>query len=183
MTNEDLRKAYDETGMVVTEDGLVSFGNFDESMNYWRGLFPKITTKQIDEFLDNYRGSKEEQNDLKLFYNKFEGDMNKIYEYHYGFDDEQRITDLLNEMIASEDIPAYDAFTKESKKSKLKRQRKIEKERKEAEEISNNESGGDGSSDLILAIQANRQKNFDSMISNLEAKYSKMSKPNKKKRV
>ncbi len=48
---------------------------------------------------------------------------------------------ILDEAIASEDIPAFDAYTKETKKKRNKRKRWYEKERRDFEKMK--EESGD----------------------------------------
>lgn len=155
--------------MIITEDNCLSdMSNFDEFLNYWRAIFPKIDKKQIDDFAKNYIGSEEEKKDLKTIYLKFEGDLDKIYENHF-FYDEDRICQLLSNMIEQNEIPDYPEFSKEKKTKKQKRLKKIEKEAKLAEiENKPNETF-----DLVKAIQDKNSNNFDNLIKNLEAKYGK----------
>ena len=52
-TDEEKRKVYDETG------GISGYGlskDFDEWYDFYRKLFPPITTRDIDEFSDKYKG-------------------------------------------------------------------------------------------------------------------------------
>lgn len=71
--------------------------------------------------------SDEEKEDLKKFYLKFKGDMNKIMECVCcaTLDDEERFSKILKELIDSGEIPDYPAFTKEPKRKKLARKRKV----------------------------------------------------------
>lgn len=179
---------YDETGMVITDEdsSLASFSSFEEYENYWRGIFPKITTKQIDDFLKKYIGSDEEKTDLKGHYMRFEGDLNKIIEYHFHYE-EDRVVNMIKEFIAADEVPAFDAFVNEPKAKKEKRIKRIEKEQilaekekekrikksKKAKHDSDDENGDvDDMSDLQLAIQGKNKNNFDNLISSLEAKYA-----------
>ena len=192
MTSENLRNVYDETGVVITNEDS-DFASFEEYENYWRTLFPKINTKQIDEFMEKYIGSDEEKCDLKALYVRFEGDMDKIYEYHYAYD-EDRVVELLNALIEADDVPEFAAFTNEPKSKKQKRMKRIEKEEAEAEkeekkakkkQQKKSESVEDDDlSALQLAIQKKNQGNFDNMLANLEAKYgnNKGGQNNKKRR-
>jgi len=53
---------------------------FEFWYNYYRSLFPKVTTQQIDEFSAKYKNSEEECNDIIENYNKFNGSMTDIME-------------------------------------------------------------------------------------------------------
>ena len=48
--------------------------------NYWRILFPKVTVSDIESFEKQYKGSEEEEGDLRRAYLQHSGDMDKIME-------------------------------------------------------------------------------------------------------
>nr|XP_027204839.1 dnaJ homolog subfamily C member 9-like [Dermatophagoides pteronyssinus] len=189
LSNDEYRKVYDESGMIITdENSFTNLSTFEEFLNYWRTLFPRIDSKKLENFAQEYIGSSEEEKDLKNLYLKFNGDLNMIFEHHY-FYDEDRVTEMLNKLIDSNEIPKFDAFVKESKSKKEKRLKKIKKEASLAEKEAKKKD--DDNSDLIMAIQkrnSSKENNFDDMIKNLEAKYAgsknqKSSTKNKKRRV
>ena len=190
MSNDEYRKVYDESGMIITdENSFTNLSTFEEFLNYWRTLFPRIDSKKLENFAQEYIGSSEEEKDLKNLYLKFKGDLNMIFEHHY-FYDENRVTEMLNKLIDSNEIPKFDAFVKESKSKKEKRLRKIKKEASLAEKEA--EKKDDDNFDLIMAIQkrnSSKENDFDDMIKNLEAKYAgsknqkSSSTKNKKRRV
>ena len=169
LSDEEKRKFYETTGLVDKEDCLDSEADWDD---YFRALFPKVTTKDIDSFLNKYIGSEEEKEDVKKYYNKFEGDMDMIYQHIIAFD-EDRTRELIQGMIDAGEVEPFDAFVNEPKKKMLKRKKKSEKEEKEAKKMKPQEE------DLVKAIQSRSKGNFDSLISSLEAKYGNGS--NKKK--
>ena len=153
-----------------------------------------MTVKKIDDFLAKYINSEEEKTDLKNLYIRFEGDLNMIYEHHFAYD-EERVIQMLNQMINSKEIPEFDSFVNERKSSKQKRKRRIAKEMVEAEKeelksgkkskkqnkgFDNDDDEVNDISTLQLAILNKNKGNFDNLISNLEAKYAK--KGNKKAR-
>lgn len=163
------RAEYDETGIVEDEMTVVENESADFWQEYWRALFPKITLKDIDNFMDSYTGSEEEKKDLKECYVKYEGDMDMISETFIGYnvDDEGRLRKILNDMIKNGEIEDFPNFTKEAPEVKKSRKKKFKKEASEAEEMGGTES-------LINAMAKraqDRQKGFEAMISNLEAKY------------
>lgn len=172
LSDNEKRALYDEQGIILDDENM---DNADW-INYWRILFPKITEKDINNYLDKYIGSQEEIDDLKRIYLMCNGDMNLIYEHVIGFE-EDRTRDQLNELINSGELKALPKFVNESKSSISKRKRKIEKEKKEFEETNDDD-------DLIKTISKNiarRENNFDSMIANLEAKYASKSSSKKQK--
>jgi len=168
LSDDDKRAYYDNTGSIVGEDNLDSEANWDE---YWRVLFPKVTVKDIDSFFAKYTGSEEERNDLKKVYCQYDGDMDKISESMIGFD-EERHREMLEEMIKSEDVPEFEAFTNETARNKERRAKKIAKESKLAEKEAKKREEQGADDDLVNAIQSRSKGNYDSMVSALEAKYA-----------
>ena len=56
--------------------------------DYWRILFPKVTVEDIRSFEQKYKGSEEEEEDLKAAYLHHEGDMDRIMEEVSGREEE-----------------------------------------------------------------------------------------------
>uniref|UniRef100_A0A1E1X5Q5 Putative molecular chaperone dnaj superfamily n=1 Tax=Amblyomma aureolatum TaxID=187763 RepID=A0A1E1X5Q5_9ACAR len=180
LSDSDRRAAYDDTGCVDEDDDLASDRDWT---SYWRFLFPKITKADIEQYLDKYRGSKDEEADLEDHYERFEGDFDAISErlIGYQFEEEDRYREILNRLIKAGKVKAYPKFTKETKKSRSARRNKYMKEAEEAEEMKA-ELGLDDGNESLLSVIAKRQKSreaeFGDMIASLEAKYCK---PKKKK--
>ncbi|KAG8238993.1 hypothetical protein J437_LFUL005050 [Ladona fulva] len=177
--DKDKRALYDETGDVGEDD-------FSERnwMKYWRLLFKKITLKDIKNFEDKYKGSKEELEDLKKAYVEGDGDMEYILETVLcaTIDDEPRLRELLQNMIDEEEIPEFPKFTNESQTNKKKRRKKMEKEAKEAEELKEELGLGDIDGDLYALIkkkQTSREQEMNSFYDSLAEKYGSKKKPEK----
>ena len=64
LTCPERRKNYDCTG---SEDSDIN--EINAAYEYFRSLFPRLTTNKIDDFERSYRFSTDEVSDLKLFYN------------------------------------------------------------------------------------------------------------------
>ncbi|XP_077490571.1 dnaJ homolog subfamily C member 9-like [Amblyomma americanum] len=180
LSDSDRRAAYDDTGCVDEDDDLASDRDWT---SYWRLLFPKITKADIEKYLDRYRGSKDEEADLKAHYERFEGDFDAISEHliGYEFEEEDRYREILNRLIKTGEVKPYPKFTKETKKSRNARRNKCMKEAEEAEEMKAELGLDDGKESLLSAIakrQKSREADFGDMIASLEAKYCK---PKKKK--
>lgn len=183
LSDDERRKLYDDNGIIVNDDSLESQADWDE---YWRLLFPKISEKDIQSFLDSYVGSEEEEKDLIKIYDRFEGDMDKISQTHISFD-EDRTTDQLNRLIAEDKIKSYQKFANESQLKKSRRSKRAQREAKQAEKLKKEMKDKAGNSvdsmaDLTAMIKNKSQNNFDSMIASLEAKYSNGNKGKKRKR-
>ena len=62
---------YDEEGVVDEEDDILTQSrDWDE---YWRLLFKKVTLEDIRQFEEKYKGSEEEEADLRDAYIESEG--------------------------------------------------------------------------------------------------------------
>jgi DnaJ family protein C protein 9 len=69
---EEKRKFYDETGSIEHDDFLSSSEdkNWDE---YWRLLFKKVTSDDIENYAKSFKGSELEASDVKQAYVDHEG--------------------------------------------------------------------------------------------------------------
>ena len=123
----------------------------------------------IDSFIEKYQGSEEEKEDIKKYYLKFEGDMDKISQYLFTFD-EERTRGLIQELIENGEVQAFESFINEPSTRKTKRVKSAAREAKAAKKAATQSQDGDD--DLVKAIQSRSKGNFDSMIAQLEAKYS-----------
>ncbi|XP_067828872.1 dnaJ homolog subfamily C member 9 [Heptranchias perlo] len=174
LSEREQRAVYDEQGIVDEEaDVLKQDRDWEE---YWRLLFKKVTVADIKEFEDKYKGSEEETADIKQAYMDFNGDMDRIMESVLcsTSGDESRIREILGKAIEAQELPAYTAFTKESTNRQRARKRRGEKEAKEAEAARRElglEDGTDSLKTLIQKKQKDREKEMDSFLAAMEAKY------------
>lgn len=126
--------------------------------------------------MKKYIGSEEEMEDLKKYYVKCEGDMDLLQEYMIGFD-EVRTRSLIEDLIAKDEVPAFEKFVNESSQKRKQREKKAEKEAKAAKKVKLSDEN-----DLVTAIQQRSKSNFDSMINSLESKYGKPAKKTGRKK-
>ncbi|KAG8551996.1 hypothetical protein GDO81_004371 [Engystomops pustulosus] len=143
--------------------------------------FKKITVEDIKEYETKYKGSEEERADVIQAYLDFEGDMDTIMESVVlaGIDDEPRFRDIIKKAIKKKEVPAYDAFVKEAKKKRDQRKKRAHDEALEAEAMRKDIGLGSGEDDLKALIQKrqqDREKEVDSFMAQLEAKYCKNTK-------
>ncbi|KAL2082898.1 hypothetical protein ACEWY4_020671 [Coilia grayii] len=176
LSDKEQRAIYDEQGIVDEEnDSLTQNRDWEE---YWRLLFPKITLQDIVEFEQKYKGSEEERQDLMQLYQQHEGDMDAIMASALCCtqEDEPRIVALIQAAIDAGEVPAHNAFSKESDRKKKARRKRAEREKQEAEEMQR-EMGLDTEEDSLVVMLKQRQKareqGFNSFLADLEAKYSK----------
>ncbi|CAG9813851.1 unnamed protein product [Phaedon cochleariae] len=172
LQNPDKRNLYNESGQF--DDEMDTSFN---CMDYWRNMFKKIEIKDIQKYEREYIGSDTELRDIKRAYVGGKGNMDVILEMvpFSNCDSEPRIIDIVQKMVDNEEVEYYKTFFNESKAKKMRRHRKYEKEKKLSEQIDMEE--------LDKQIEANMQKRvaeFDTFISDLEARYAPKT---KKKRL
>ncbi|KAM3862696.1 dnaJ homolog subfamily C member 9 [Diretmus argenteus] len=183
LSDKEQRAVYDEQGVVDEESDILSQDRSWE--DYWRVLFPKITVQDIQEFESKYKGSEEEREDVIQLYIQHQGDMDAITASALccSQDDEPRLCSILRSAIKAGEITAFPAFTRESDKKKKARKKRADKEREEAEEMQKELGLGDQEDSLAMVLkqrQQSREQNFNSFLSDLEAKYAnKGGKPQK----
>jgi DnaJ homolog subfamily C member 9 len=76
----------------------------------------------------HFQGSDEERDDVKEAYNMYKGDMNSIMDAvpFAGMEDEERLTKIIEEMIESEEVEDYEAFSQETAQKKKRRKQKVQ---------------------------------------------------------
>ncbi|KAI1496691.1 DnaJ domain-containing protein [Biscogniauxia marginata] len=181
------RKRYDETGS--TSESIVDSDGFSWSEYYREQFRDAISSDAIQKFAEKYKGSEEEQDDLLAAYEEHEGNMNAIYEtvmLSNVLEDDERFRKIIDDAIAREDVPAFRAYTHESKRSKEARLKAARSEGAEAEEyakelgVHDKLFGGkkdkkgkkNGSSeDDLAALIRSRQQGRGDFLDNLAAKY------------
>jgi DnaJ homolog subfamily C member 9 len=191
------RKRYDTTGS--TAESIVDSEGFNWS-DYYRDQFKdSISADAIEKFAEQYKGSDEEKDDLLIAYEQAEGDMDLVYETVMLSDpsqDDERFRQVIDEAIRSKDVPAFKAYTKESKKKREARVKQAKAEANEAESYaqelgvhdklfgSKGKKGkGKGSSEDALAalISKRQQDRSASFLDHLEEKYGASAKSKGKK--
>ncbi|KEY66839.1 hypothetical protein S7711_05193 [Stachybotrys chartarum IBT 7711] len=126
------RKRYDTTGS--TSESVVDSEGFNWSDFYREQFENSVSANAIEEFAQKYKGSDEEKDDILIAYEQHEGNMDLVFETVILSDvveDDARFRKIIDEAIKSEDVPAFPAYTKESRK---KRQARVKNAKAEAEE-------------------------------------------------
>ncbi|KAI1211267.1 DnaJ domain-containing protein [Annulohypoxylon truncatum] len=196
------RKRYDETGS--TSESIVDSDGFSWSDFYREQYRDSITADAIEKFAQQYKGSDEEKDDILIAYEQHKGKMDGIYESVMLSDvleDDERFRAIIDEAIANKDVPAFKAYTHESKKSKEARIKAAQNESTEAEEYAKelgvhdklfggkDKKGDKGkgkgkgkkgsSEDDLAALIRSNQQGRSNFLDNLAAKYGAA--PNTKK--
>ncbi|KAM8858934.1 dnaJ homolog subfamily C member 9 [Spinachia spinachia] len=178
LSDKEQRAVYDEQGAVDEESDVLRQDRSWE--DHWRLLFPKITVQDILEFENKYKGSEEERKDVIQLYVQHEGNMDAIADSAMccSQDDEPRLRAILHAAIQSGEVTEFPAFTQEPDKKKRARRKRADRERQEAEEMQKEMGLGDEDESLVVMLQQkqkSREQNFNSFLSDLEAKYSRKS--------
>ncbi|KAH9884081.1 DnaJ domain-containing protein [Xylariomycetidae sp. FL2044] len=196
------RQRYDETGS--TSESIVDSDGFSWSDFYREQFRDAINADAIEEFSKKYKGSDEEKDHVLVAYEKYKGNMNKIYStvmLSNVLQDHERFRTIIDEAIEKGDVPAFKAYTKESKASRDSRVKAAKDEATEAEEYAKElgvhdklfgkkkqktskkkASAEDGLAALIQS--RHNKKSQDDFLDNLAAKYGAKSSSKKgKKRV
>jgi len=191
LSDERRRNRYDLTGR--TEESLDLEDDDFDWISYYREQYKDVvTSEKIDEFADQYKDSEEERKDVLKYYERFEGNMDKLYQnvmLSDAAEDEDRFRQIIDAAIESEEVEAYKKYTEESE---AKRKRRVENARKKkeqeaeeaakhAEELGMNgkgkgkksgKKGGDGLGDLAALIQNKQKGRASNFLADLEAKYA-----------
>jgi DnaJ homolog subfamily C member 9 len=173
LSSDDRRKLYDEQGIVDDDDDEKFGASWLEAFKH---LFKPISDSDIDNYRKQYIGSEIERGDIKKAYVNGKGCINYLMEHvpFMSVEDEPRIADIINEMIKSEDVPEFIAFTNEPKSKRDRRHKKYARESKEAEEIKEKMKKQNDENDLakqIMKRNQDRGNNFDSFMDKLMEKY------------
>lgn len=162
LSDANKRRVFDETGTLETEDMS------DEATfwyDYFRSMFPKVTTTAIDEFSAKYKGSEEERNDVLNAYRKYKGDVEKMMEVIMLCEegDEGRIIKIVDDAIALTNATHTktnsNSSSNSSSSSKKRKGAKESETRKEAEEDEEEDDNGyDNSTTERLVIYPKFEK-------------------------
>lgn len=145
-------------------------------MEAFKNLFKPITDSDIDNYRKDYVGSEIERGDIKKAYVNGKGCINYLMEHvpFMGVEDEPRIAEIINEMIKSEEVPEFKAFTNEPRSKRDRRHKKYGREAKEAEELKEKLKKQNDENDLagqIMKRNQERGNTFNSFMDQLLEKY------------
>lgn len=167
--DEEKRAVYDQTGIV--DDADLAGDVAQNLQEYFRTLYKKVTEADIDAFVANYRGSDSETNDLKDLYQKFKGNMDRLFCSMLCSEpklDSHRFKDIIDEAIAGGELKETKAYKKWAKKIEA-----IEPPTNPTKRRANPKKQAD--SDLYAIItqrRDQRKEQFDSMFTSIIGKCS-----------
>jgi DnaJ homolog subfamily C member 9 len=188
------RKRYDETGS--TSEAVVDSEGFSWSDFYSEQYRDAISEDAIKQFAAQYKGSDEEKDDVLAAYEEFEGDMDGVYEsvmLSNVLEDDARFREVIDAAIEAEEVPRFNAYAKETKRSRQARVKAAKKEAQEADELAKElgvyeklRGGGkkstkDSEAGLAALIQRNQSSRMGAL-EKLAEKYGAVPKPGKAKK-
>lgn len=150
LSDPEKKRLYDSNGS-MSADGDLNDESFEFWFQYFRNLFPEITTADIDSFGKTYIGSEEEKNDIIEAYQKHKGNLKHIMDSIMFAEagEEARIIDTIDAMIADGLLKTTKKYTDSKAALTTTDSSKGKKKRKKTQD--------DDNSALILAMQQNNQ--------------------------
>ena len=179
LSDEVRRARYDSTGS--TSESLSDDFNW---ASYFKAQYAEtVTLEKLDQLKDTYQGSEDEKRDILDAYKKHKGNLNKVFSdimLSNVLDDEVRFREIIDGSIAAGEVQAFDAYVKESQKSKDKRRRKANLEASEAaqhakdsglHEVLSGDKARGKKTTLADIIQQRQKERASTFLDDLEAKY------------
>ena len=185
LSDETRRRIFDQTGSTERAAAFDNEFNWTDFCNAQYRSF--VDMKMLDKLKTEYQGTEEESNDLLKAFNKFEGNMDRIFEnivFSNVLDDEDRFRAIIDKAIKDGKVEGYEAYTQEPEKQRQARYKLAQKEAKEAEKHHKKlkrEKKDKGDNDLAALIQGRQKSRMDAFISGLEAQANALEQPKKKK--
>ncbi|KAA8496211.1 Chaperone protein dnaJ 6 [Porphyridium purpureum] len=206
LVDDDKRRVYDETGRVLgdgEEDdvlGDLAGKSFEQLYEYYRAMYKKVQEEDIVAYRSVYRGSTEEQEDVKEHYERFDGDVSGILNYipYSEEHDLQRLIEMIDALLKANELEERSKYAK-ARKTLLQRASKKAQisSAQVAEEAASTSSKSktktkkrastvrgaqhDTLADKILSKRNEREAQYDSLMDALEKKYAATAKPARKK--
>ncbi len=176
------RKIYDRTGSLEDTEQF-SGEQFDNLYNFYRSMYTTVTEQDINDFAATYKEGADERADILRYYEKFEGNMTKVFDWVMLSDpelDSHRYMDLVNAAIESGQVQKYKKYTTwATAVAKKKRPAPVvpgaatTKGGKGKKKAGNSSKGQDSEQALVAMMQQRqrRQGAFEGMLSSLASKY------------
>lgn len=154
LMDEEKRRYYDDTGEI--DDKLEI--NMENTYEYFRNIYQRVTTNDIESFTETYKNSKMEEEDLINHYNEYEGDVTLLLECIPLSEnsDIKRFLNIYKDLFKRKILEENKMFKKTMKKVK-----KLEEE--DQEEVEEEKNKLDNLAKMIQLKQKNRMGNLDSL--------------------
>lgn len=163
LSNAERRRKYDISGDTEEESET-----FRTAYDFYRSLFPQVSTTDIDTFAERYRGSSEEKEDLNEFFKRFKGDVSRLLEWIPVSrpEDVGRFITQYQKLMKNNQLSGYEKVFTESIPKLRANAKKMDRLTKKEKPDTNQDS-------LVAAILGKRSVAQASFIADLENKYAK----------
>jgi DnaJ family protein C protein 9 len=171
LKSADSRKLYDETGF-IEGDG------FDKAADFFRTKFGRISEQDIVDFGARYKGSDEEIEDVRQYYETHGGNIADLLEWIPLSEPSEvdRFIGILDGLISAGTVKHSAKY----KSSMPKLRKNADTMAKEMEKVSKDHENKNELNTLVLAIQEKRRQADESFLDSLVEKYGKSKKKSKK---
>ncbi|KAF7179865.1 hypothetical protein CNMCM7691_008917 [Aspergillus felis] len=136
LSDEKRRRRFDQTGS--TAEAAIGDEDFDWA-EFYRDLYSNsVDTDAIDKIKKEYQGSAEEVKDILEAFDRYRGDMDRVYEsvmLSNVLDDDERFRAIIDKAIGEGKVEGYKKYTDEPAKKRQARIKRAQQEAKEAEEL------------------------------------------------
>jgi DnaJ family protein C protein 9 len=170
------REVYDKTGRI--DDAEFGGEEFQNLYEYYRNAYKEVTTEDIQCFEREYRGGEEEKRDLLMYYERYRGDMTKVFAWimcSEEADDSHRFADALDAAIEAKDVESYDVYVEWAKEIRKRPAPKDPLGSRKTKKAGKAIKGNDADADLFALIRKKnsmRAEQAEGMFAALEAKYA-----------
>ena len=136
LMDDEKRNLYNTTGLTDDDDAI----DIDNTYNYFKDIYPKISQNDIDDFTLKYKGSNMEIEDLMIFYNENNGDLTELLEWIplSENDDIDKFILIYEDLFKKKVLKKNKNYTitkKKIKKLKTDNQEEVEDEKKKFEDL------------------------------------------------
>jgi len=148
---------------------------------YYRALNPEISKKDYKTYIEKYKNSQDEKEDLKKFYNNMKGDMKGLLEHIIASEncDIPRFIEFFNNCFKDGSLKKNAKFDQTKEKIRLLPDEKVEakaekqkiKEAKANRAAAEQAKSGGSIADLEQMILAKRDNAFGGFLNYMENKY------------
>ncbi|KAL7482602.1 hypothetical protein ACHAW6_008278 [Cyclotella cf. meneghiniana] len=119
LSDEEKRAEYDDSGDLYDDedDFSSSKSGVKQWTDYFRNIFPTVTTADIDAFEVKYKCSDEEEADVLKYYTQFKGNLNKMLEcvmLSSDVDKERWVKDYISPAIERGDVKDFNDMLKKT---------------------------------------------------------------------
>lgn len=167
LVDPERRKVYDATGLMMEEEEM----DEAEWTRTFRRWFASVREEDVVEYERKYRYGVDEEEDLKEFYERFEGEVGKVLAYvpYSEEEDVVRFVRFWDQEVEKGGLKKTEKYER-SRKRLLRKVKGVKPRRKEEGEVKERK-GMEDLAATILARRSGREKQMDSFLDGLVDRY------------